>query len=130
MKPGSVQTQLDPTITTPPVDEVHEVQRVDAKKERVNIDELPLVDKSQLPEVPASRTESPGESPLVKGRVGAEESGTKKGKRQKLLKVLDVKALSKTGKTAFKDLEDVLGKAVQRLLKRKDAAAHLKPEDA
>src|SRR5687768_17310686 len=122
MKPGTLndglrpggQVQLDPTQPAT----VGEVERVESRKERVPLEETLPDGKSQLPPVPASRTDTPGESQLVKSRVDAreeQEEPAKKGKRQKLLKVLEAKTLNKPGKSRFKSLAEILDGGVQKL---------------
>jgi hypothetical protein len=116
MKPGTVKptdvSQVVPLDQTAPT---VEVERVEDKK-RVNVDELPDQARSQLPPRAASSVETPGESPLVRNRVRTgEEPGRTKGKRQKFLKVVEAKNLSKAARAAFKTLSDLLTRAASIL---------------
>jgi hypothetical protein len=132
MKPGtSIKTTTDGTqVVTfddaPPVVEVDQAQT----RSRINVEDLPDV-KSQLPVTPASRTDTSGESPMVRGRVDMEDEPQRpKGKRQKFLKVPDAKGVTKVGKGLFRLAGSVLDRGVETLLKRRDVGADFKPEDA
>lgn len=117
MKPGTVKptdvSQVVPLDRTAPL---VEVERVEDKK--VNLEERPEQAKSQLPPRAASTVATPGESPLVRNRIQArtgEEPGRTKGKRQKFLKVVEAKNLSKAARVAFKTLADLLTRAASIL---------------
>jgi len=128
MKPGTIRTDGSPVVfdQSTQVGEVDQVQT----KVRVDVDQLPDAPPSRLPPVDASRTETVGESGLVRGRVDADVDERPKGKRQKLLKVLDVKALPKAAKENFRDLTLVLGRGIQTLRKRNDVTGDFGTEDA
>jgi len=129
MKPGTIKPTTDGTVVSfedaPPVLEVDQVQT----KGRINVEDLPD-GRSQLPVVPPSRTDTSGESPMVRGRVDIEDDEPQrpKGKRQKFLKVPDAK-VTKVGKGPFKLAGVVLDQGVETLLKRRDVATDFKPED-
>src|SRR5262245_3988907 len=127
MKPGTIKTdQVGQVLLEPPM----EVERIDSKQPVV-LDERTIPDgRSQLPQVPPSRTDSLGESPLVRGRVDTTDEGSKKGKRQKLLKVAEAKTLNKPGRTEFRSAGGVLDGGVEKLRRRKDAPADFGAEDA
>ncbi len=107
MKPGNIKTDVG---HAPLVDRARQVEEAPKVEPRVEL-EVPLDGRSQLPESPSSRADSSGESALVQAHIRARQDETRKGKRQKFLKVAEAKTLAKAAKAAFKALADLLTRA-------------------
>ena len=129
MKPGTIQEGVKVVV----VDEVRPVLEVETvqTKGRINVEDLPD-GRSQLPPVPPSRTDTPGESPMVRGGVDVndDEPQRPKGKRQKFLKVPEAKGVTKAAKNLFRLSQTVLDQGIERLRKRRDVTSEFGPEDA
>jgi hypothetical protein len=131
MKPGTLRPTDGSQVVFDQSTTVGEVEPVVQQKTRVDVDQLPDGGRSQLPTVPASRTDTSGESPMVRGRVEHDDETPKpKGKRQKFLKVPDAKNLQKQAKLLFRGLGQVLDTGVQKLRERRDVGRDFGTEES